>query len=257
MPKNPSIHQGHRQRLKERFCREGLDNFNEVNVLELMLFYCVQRVDTNPLAHRLLDHYGSLSRVLEAPREELMSIEGVSENVAIYLNLVKDIGRYYMVSGSKTPDVMKTLDDCAKQIRPHFIGRSKEMVFLLCLDAQCGVICCRMISEGGVNSAPLTPRMVVENAINTRAASVVLAHNHPSGVAVPSKEDVTMTKRIADALESVDVILVDHVIFGNDDDYVSMVQSNYYAPQLSSGSKPGGDAHEDRRVPGQSGWNVI
>ena len=65
------IHDGHRQRVKDRFCQEGLDHFEEHQVLELLLFYCIPRVDTNPLAHKLLDHFGSLTNVLEAPVEEL------------------------------------------------------------------------------------------------------------------------------------------------------------------------------------------
>lgn len=230
MRKEPSLHTGHRKRLKERYCLDGLDNFDEINVLELILFYCIQRRDTNPLAHRLLEHYGSLTRVLEAPREELMSIEGVTENVATYLSLIKDVGRYYMVNRADKPRVLQNLDQCAEYLRPYFIGRSSETVFLLALDAKCSVIGCRMLSEGSVNSAPLTPRMVVEAAIHTRASSVVMAHNHPSGVAVPSTEDIQLTKRIAQALKGVDVILVDHLVFGNDEDYVSMVQSNYHNP---------------------------
>ena len=235
MQKEETIHSGHRQRLKERFCREGLDNFNEINVLELVLFYCVQRRDTNPLAHRLLSYFGSLSKVLEAPREELMAVEGVTENIAIYLNLIKDVGRYYMVNREDVPRVMESLDQCAEFLRAYFIGRSSETVFLLSLDARCNVIGCRMISEGSVNSAPLTPRMVVEAAINTRASSVVMAHNHPSGIAVPSEDDAQLTSRIVQALKSVDVILVDHIVFGNDDDYVSMAQSPRHAHIFSRG----------------------
>ncbi len=232
MSSDSSIHKDHRKRVKERFCREGLDNFNEINVLELLLFYCVQRRDTNPLAHRLLDHFGKLSNVLEATREELMQVEGVTENIAVYLSFIKDVSRYYMVNQSEKPVVLTSIDECAKYIRPYFVGRPVETVFLLCLDAKCKVICCKKVSEGGVNSAPISSRKVVEMAILSKATSVVLAHNHPSGIAVPSVEDVQVTGRICTTLKGVDVTLVDHIVFGDDGDYVSMVQSKCYAPEL-------------------------
>lgn len=232
MSSTPSIHEGHRKRMKERFCREGLDSFNEINVLELLLFYCVQRKDTNPLAHRLLNHFGNLSNVLEASREELSQVEGVTENIAVYLSLVKEVSRYYMVNQTQKPSILTSIDDCAQYIRPYFVGRSYETVFLLCLDAKCKVICCKKISEGSVNSAPISSRKVVETAILSKATSVVLAHNHPSGVAVPSVEDVQVTGRISSALQGVDVILVDHIVFGDDGDYVSMALSKSYAPEL-------------------------
>lgn len=231
MSASPSIHQGHRKRLKERFCREGLDNFNEINVLELILFYCVQRKDTNPLAHRLLAHFGKLSNVLEASREELIQVEGVTENIAIYLSMIKEVSRYYMVNQMEKATALRSIEACAEYMRPYFVGRPVETVFMLCLDAKCKVICCKKVSEGGVNSTPLSSRKVVETAIHSKATSVVLAHNHPSGVAVPSVEDVQVTNHIGSALKSVDVILVDHIVFG-DNDYVSMAQSDRYAPQL-------------------------
>ncbi len=232
MSTETSIHKDHRKRVKERFCREGLDNFNEINVLELLLFYCVQRRDTNPLAHRLLEHFGKLSNVLEATREELMQVEGMSENMAVYLTLIKDVSRYYMVNQTAAPSMLTTIDECAKYIRPYFVGRPLETVFLLCLDAKCKVICCKKVSEGGVNSAPISTRKVVETALFSKATSVVLAHNHPSGFAVPSLEDLRVTRSISDALKAVEVTLVDHMIFGDDGDYVSMAQSQRYAPEL-------------------------
>lgn len=232
MSSKPSIHEGHRKRLKERFCREGLDNFNEVNVLELMLFYCVQRRDTNPMAHRLLTHFGNLAGVLDASREELMQVEGITENIAIYLSMIKDVSRYYLVNQPDQPQLLQSIDACARYMRPNFVGRSNETVFLLCLDAKCKVLCCKKISEGSVISTPISSRKVVETALNAKAASVVLAHNHPSGIAIPSPEDVAVTRRLSSTLNGVDVILVDHIVFGDDGDYVSMVQSRKYAPEL-------------------------
>ena len=221
---NPQIHKGHRQRLKTRFLEEGLDNFSDIQVLELVLFYCIPQRDTNPIAHDLLNRFGTLSQVLEAPVEELVKVSGISENAAVLLKLITDVGRYYLVNRSQQFTVLPTLDACANYLVPHFFGRRVETVFLLCLDAKCKVLCCKEVGEGSVNSAGISIRKIVEMALGANATSVVLAHNHPSGVAIPSQEDIQTTRRLAAALHAVEIHLADHIVVA-DGDYVSMVQS--------------------------------
>lgn len=221
-----SIHKGHRERLKERFLTEGLDNFTDTQALELLLFYAIPQKDTNPIAHELLVHFGSLSRVLEAPVEELKKVPGISDHSATLLSLVTALSRYYQVDCSQRVEMLTTLDACGAYLVPYFFGRTRETVFLLCMDAKCKVICCREVGEGSVNSASISVRSIVEVALNTRATTVVLAHNHPSGVAVPSVEDVQTTRRIAAALQAVEVHLADHIVV-SEGDYVSMAQSGY------------------------------
>lgn len=224
-----SIHEGHRQRLKDRFRQEGLDNFDELYVLELLLFYCIPRKDTNPIAHRLLAHFGSLTAVLEAKPEELEKVEGISEAASTFLSLIPQVGRYYQVRRTKPGDVLRTSNECGNFLRPYFIGRDKETVFLLCLDAKCEVICCKKVGEGNVNSANIPIRRVVEMALSTNATSVVLAHNHPSGLALPSADDIQTTLRVAAALEAVEITLADHIVVSGED-FVSMAQSHYFTP---------------------------
>ena len=221
-----SIHDGHRQRLKERFLRGGLDNFTDVQVLELALFYCIPRKDTNPIAHALLDHFGSLSQVLEASVEELQKVPGIGENTAIFLSMLTQVGRYYLVDRSQREVILPTIDKCGAYLVPHFFGRSVETVFLLCLDAKCKVLCCREIGQGSVNSAGISIRKIVEVALGANATTVVLAHNHPSGLALPSAEDIQTTRRVAAALRAVEIHLADHIVVA-DGDYVSMVQYGY------------------------------
>ena len=219
-----SIHDGHRQRLKNQFLRSGLDGFSEVQALELLLFYCIPRKDTNPIAHALLDRFGSLAQVLEAPVEELMQVENVGEQAATFLHLVTEVGRYYMVNRNSQVKILPSLEACAQYLVPHFYGRRNEAVFLLCLDAKCKVLSCREIGEGSVNSTGISVRKVMECALAVNATTVVLAHNHPSGVAIPSGDDVLTTRRIAAALAAVDIHLADHIVVA-DGDYVSMAQS--------------------------------
>lgn len=220
-------HDGHRQRLKERFILEGLDNFNEVQVLELLLFYVIPRQDTNPLAHRLLDRFGTLSQVLEAPVAELQKVEGMGPNAATFLHLTTAVGRYYMVNRAMHNKVLNTIEKCGEFLVPYFHGRRNETVFMLCLDAKCKLLSCKEVSEGSVNSAGVSPRKVVELALAANATTVVLAHNHPSGLAIPSGDDVQTTYRIASALDTVEITLADHIIVA-DDDFTSMVSSGFY-----------------------------
>lgn len=224
-----SMHDGHRQRLKKRFLNEGLDNFDQLQVLELLLFYCIPRQDTNPVAHRLLDHFGSLTQVLEATPEELKKVPGIGDAVATFLALVTSVGRYYNVNRAASVQILSSLDECGKYLVPRFYGRRNETVFLLCMDAKCKVLCCKEVGEGSVNSAAVPIRRIVEMALGANATSVVIAHNHPSGVAVPSHEDVQTTRRLAMALSAVEIALIDHMVVA-EDDFVSMRQSGVYDP---------------------------
>lgn len=224
-----SIHDGHRQRLKSRFRREGLDGFDEINVLELLLFYAIPQKDTNPLAHRLLDHFGSLAQVMEAPAEELEKVPGIGANAATLVTLTTALARYYMVNRTAQNTVLTSTEACGDYLLPNFVGRRNETVFLLCLDAKCKVLGCKEVGEGSVNSASVPIRRIVEMALGMNATTVVLAHNHPSGLALPSGDDVQTTRRLAAALDGVDITLADHIIVA-DDDYVSLAQSGMYQP---------------------------
>lgn len=219
-------HEGHRERMRKRFREEGLDMFTDIQALELLLYYTIPRRDTNLIAHNLLERFGSFSQVLEAPVEELVKVEGVGENTAVFLHLIPQAGRFYMRDRTDNVKVLPTLESCADFLVPRFIGRRVEMVFLLCMDAKCKVLSCRKISEGSVNTAGISVRKIVEQALAAGASSVVIAHNHPGGLAIPSNEDIQTTEKIADSLRALDIHLVDHIIVA-DGDYVSLAQSGY------------------------------
>ncbi len=223
------MHDGHRQRIKARFRTEGLKNFDEVHVLELLLCYCVPRKDINPLAHRLLEHFGSLTRVLDAPVEELEKVEGIGANISTFLSLTNAVGRYYQEKKKKQNKILNNINEYGDYLLSCFSSARNELVYILCMDAKGKVLCCREVGEGNVNSASISARKIVEIALSVNATMVVLAHNHPSGIALPSKEDISTTWGIAKALRFVDVHLADHIVVA-DGDYVSMVQSGCYRP---------------------------
>ena len=223
-----SNHDGHRERLRERFRKEGLANFQEHEVLELFLFYCLPRKATNELGHALIKRFGSLANVLETPAEELAKLPGMGINAATFLTLIAQLERYYLMH-KNDEKILASLDDCGKYLENCFRNQRNETVMLLCLDAKCKVISCNEVGQGSVNSAAVPIRRVVEMALGVNASSAILAHNHPSGLAIPSGEDIQTTRRLALALDAVEIQLVDHIIVA-DSDYVSLRQSGLYHP---------------------------
>ncbi len=221
-------HTGHRERLRNRFRQEGLDHFEEKQALELLLFYCVPRKNTSELADTLLKYFGSVVAVLDATPEELERVPGVGREISTFLSLRKAMNRYYEIQSEKLDDKpLTTPEGFGKKLAPFFTNQRNEVVYVLCLDGKCKPISCLFVGEGSVNSANVPIRRIVEICLNANATSVVLAHNHPSGLAMPSEEDVETTHWLTRAFRAVDIHLVDHLIFA-DKDYTSMVQSGYY-----------------------------
>jgi len=218
----------HRKRVKDRFRKEGLENFDERYVLELLLFYCVPRKDTRELAVRLLEHFGSIVQVLDATPEELERVNGIGEGISTFISFRRELERYYRIKQDECPvEPLTTPEDFGKRLRSKFYNQRNEVVYVLCLDAKCKLLSCRFVGEGSVNSANIPVRRIMEICLNANATSVVLAHNHPGGLAFPSGDDIQTTYRLAQALNTVDIYLIDHLIFA-EGDYISMAQSGYY-----------------------------
>ena len=222
-----SIHEGHRQRLKERFLAEGLENFSDLHVLELLLFYAHARKDTNPLAHALLKRFGSLRGVLEARPEDLREIPGLGESAAVLLTLMPQLVLRYLRDRQDWGRVLLTTSECGQFITPNFFFAKEEQVWLLSLDAKCKVLDLRMVQSGSVNTAGISVRRVVETALRAGASSAVLAHNHPSGLAIPSKADEETTRKMWHALDAVGIVLADHIVVAGDD-FVSMAEDGFF-----------------------------
>ena len=223
MSKKP-IHTGHRGRVKEEFLTRGLAGWPDHRVLELILFYAIPQGDVNPLAHELIDRFGSLDRVLDALPKELMKVKGMGEHSATMLKLFPAVlGRY--VEGRTGPgEIVHTVEEAGHVLAPCLYGARNEMAYVLCLDAKEKVLGVRKISEGNNSSSDVTIRRVAEECMALQATFCYLAHNHVSGVALPSPEDMNTTNVIRAALEPLGVRLVDHLIFV-DGDLVSIRES--------------------------------
>ena len=216
-----SIHEGHRERMRKQLKTSGMDSLSDVQVLEMLLYYAAPRGDTNPAAHALLKRFGTLDGVFSAPETELRKIDGVGEVAAQLLLLVPQVARRCLMSRSTQIQVLDTTSKCGQYLLPFFHGEREEVVYLLCLDAKCKALDCVLIHRGGVNVASIAARKVVKAALDSNATSVVLAHNHPSGLALPSQEDKQTTMVLKAALDAVGVVLADHIIVA-DDDFVTM-----------------------------------
>ena len=222
------VHDGHRERLRQNFLEHGLSSMNDINALELLLFYAVPRRDTNELAHLLLQHFGSLDGVFSASAEELCEVEGIGAYAASLLTLVPEIMKKSRLSKSREIRQIRSSDDAGEYLLPYFMNERDEVVYLLCLDSKRAVICCAEMGRGVVNSVDTSVRRIVEKALKVKACSVIVAHNHPDGLALPSREDDLFTKCLYNALETVGIRLEDHIIVA-DEDYISIADTGMMA----------------------------
>ena len=206
------VHSGHRERLRARYLKDGLEGFEAHQILELLLFYSVPRKDTNDLAHKLLDMFGSLSGVLEAAPAELMKVEGIGESSAVLLSMMPAILRKYNENRVLGKPKINSCESAGEFAINLLGGRTYEAFYAICLNAGGEVVNTCKISEGTLDQAPAYPRLIIEAALNSKAYSVILAHNHPGGSEYPSKADMVATTKIKEALSAVDIPLRDHII---------------------------------------------
>ena len=218
------VHDGHRERLRARFAEHGLESFNELNALELLLCYAIPRRDTNELAHRLLDAFGSLSGVFQASMQELTSIPGIGENAATLILMVPQIVKKAHVSKAKETKIIRNSTDAGNYLLPYFLDEPDEIVMMLCLDNKRAVICCREMGRGVVNCVDANIRRMVETALKVKTTTVIIAHNHPNGVALPSREDDNFTRTLYRSLGLLGITLEDHIIVANDE-FASLADS--------------------------------
>lgn len=217
LPEKGNPHAGHREKLKRRFMQGDFDRFEDHTALELLLFYALPQRDTNPLAHRLIDRFGSLSAVLDAPADELCQVDGVSFHTATLIKLIPALCRRYRMSQAIPKNA--ALDSVGKLGRfavSLYTGITRETVFLILLDNRFHLLDTVMLYEGSVNSVQVSSRRIIEAAMSRRAAMVALAHNHPGGLPIPSSEDLATNEVISSALALMDIRYVEHFVIAGE-----------------------------------------
>ncbi len=233
MPEQKKVnpHKNHRRRMKQQFVRGGIDQYEPHQVLELLLFFAIPQRDTNLLAHRLLDHFGDLASVLDADYEELCRIDGISEHSATLLILCGQLlARYH--KEKKRRQKFSSFDDIHEYLCAQLANEKRETVLLLSLNNRSEMINCSIVRTGTVNATETSTRELVQVALRDRATAVVVAHNHPAGLALPSAEDVEATKKFLAAFQMMEIEVLDHVIVAQEGTF-SMRGSAYYAPLFS------------------------
>lgn len=220
------VHDGHRERMRRRFLENDLNGFADHEALELLLYYAIPQGDVNPLAHELTNRFGSLSAVLSAPVELLTGVKGVGERTAVLLRLSMLIAQKARLSDLEREVILDTRERVGAYLLELFALERNEAVFQLCLDGKGKLLTCKRLGEGSVSAVTVDIRKVVHNAILSSASSVILAHNHPSGIALPSEDDRAVTDQVKAALAAIGVRLDDHIVVA-DQDFVSFSQSGY------------------------------
>lgn len=210
------MHEGHRKNLRKSFIATGLEGKTEHQALELLLTYAMPRIDVNPVAHELINRFGSLAGVMDADIEELQQVTYISENGAVLLKLIPQLSKMYNESKWQEKPLLRTTTSVIEYVKPKFMGEKNEVLYMLCLDNHCRLNSMAKLSEGTIDRSPVYIRNVINLILRHNAKQVVLVHNHPSGDVRPSPNDIYMTQQIAAALEPMDVKLADHIIFSGD-----------------------------------------
>ena len=216
-----NIHKDHRSRMRKQFSAHGPAVFNDIQLLEFLLFYAIPRGDVNPLAHTLLDRFGSVSGVLKASPAQLKAVPGIGDNAASLLSLcghlVRKCGEEQLPVGIQ----LTTSDEFGKFLLPRFWNEQNEMLMLMSLNHRHEVLNCSVITKGSVSATEINTRLVLQQTLSDNATAAVIAHNHPSGHALPSRADIESTVTLAKMLSAVSVKLLDHIVIA-DNDFISM-----------------------------------
>ncbi len=239
--KNP--HAGHRERMYNKFLVSGFEGFPDHELIEMLLYSVIPRGNTNEQGHALLDRFGSIRGVVDASFEDIVNLPSVGEKSAMYIKLVAEFLRRYHSSNTKK-DKFSTFEKVGAFFVRKYIGMNKETVYVLLLDNALNYIDCKDIYEGTVNGANLEIQKIAQYAYSKNATNVIIAHNHPGGILIPSFEDRQATLHLMNALETLGIDLVEHFIVSGKEYFPIMQNSDLYRMREKATEKLGGIAVE-------------
>lgn len=226
MDDRQNLHAGHRQRMKARFLDVGASGLERHQLVELLLFFGIPRKDTNELAHRLLNTFGSLSGLISASYEELRTVPGMTPNAATLICLMEGVLEECQRERFSPDNILNSTEKLAEYMIAHYVGIHHEQVFMVCLDNNGRILADGILSEGSVASSEINVRQALQLALRCNATVAVLAHNHPGGQPIPSEDDISATRTMAQALAVAGVRLADHIIVAGNS-YLSMRGTPY------------------------------
>lgn len=223
--KEQAIHEGHRERMRTAVENDpDLMSFSDFQTLELVLSYLIPRKDTNPIAHALINEFGSLYNVFQAPRQSLYNIRGMTNTAASFISTFYSIMRKSESSRQKKKDRLAMVQDVVEMMAPNFIGREEERIYCITLDINDVIKRISFVSDGFIDTVNLNYNRILSIATQYAAKKIIVAHNHPSGNLDPSPEDDSITRTLFVLLANSNIILSDHIIFNNDGNYYSFFE---------------------------------
>ena len=222
-----NIHAGHRERVRDNVLENGFKQLEDHRLLELLLFYSIPRGDTNDIAHRLLNEFGSLSEVIKASPDRLIKVSGIGMNSAIQLSAIGELCVRSLKDGVVKKTAYKNKEDIIKLVRSNYLNESIERLLLVCFDSGMRLKYFGFLSEGDSISTDIDFKQLVSKIVEHDAGFVVIAHNHPEGEAAPSAADIATTSSISVMLRKLNVVLADHIILNSDSTYSMREDPNY------------------------------
>ncbi len=207
-------HSGHRQRMRTKLLKNGISSLSDIDLLEMLLYYAVPRVDTRSTAEELIKRFGSLENVLSADIGEIKKFSGLKENAEVLFILLRELA--LRISPDDTAPELADRDGIKKYLLRLYRDFDVEVVYALYYNTAGAFVGKQMVFSGDVNSARFSLRTVTEGVIRAGGKTVILAHNHPSKSVVPSEDDILSTKRIGAHLSANEIDLEEHYIIGGD-----------------------------------------
>jgi len=210
---------GHRQRLREKFLKSGLDGFHDYEIIELLLTLGTPRTDCKQPAKDALKKFGSLKAVLEGNPKDLKEIKGIGDNNVFGLKIAQAVARRYLADRVIDKDFIRSSDEVLDYLQHNLRDKKREVFLVIYLNGRNQILKLEELFKGTLSTSAVYPREVVKRALDNNAAAIVLVHNHPSGNSTPSQDDLAITKKLKEATQSIDVSVHDHLIIAGNDVY--------------------------------------
>lgn len=221
------VHDGHRHRTLEKFSKNGFTGLEEHQKLEIILFFSVPRIDTNEIAHLLLNKYRNIAGVMDAPAEELKMFPGITDRTVQLFKMIKETYSLYCLEKNNDKTFLTVAEEFGTYFQLYFAPIDEEKLAVMSLDSRGKIIGVDIVGEGDISSVAINPRKILETVIKRKASEVVFCHNHPGNIPFPSNTDIEVTKVLGDYMKSLGVFMKDHIIVTKDD-YISMASDPLY-----------------------------
>lgn len=218
MKAKSNLHKNHRERMREKF-KKFPQGMSDHELLEILLFYSIPRINTNPMAHELFDlAKNKLENVFSLDKSQIKSVVGLGEKSAELISLLREINNRIEVERLECQKIKKlTTQNIKKYLIGEFLGLKKEQFMMICTDMDCNMLSKHILSVGSESSSVVSVKEIVKNAIVDKASFVFIAHNHPNGLLIPSQNDIEVTKTVCEALALVEIPVIEHYIVTSKD----------------------------------------